>query len=565
MKIKKSRSAAIVRWTGLMLVAWGLLFPGRTMAAGTWTALSSSAPSFVQLMLLLADGTVMAQNVGGNAWYRLSPDIHGSYVNGSWTTLASMHNTRQFYSSAVLRDGRVFVAGAEYGTGSNTAEVYDPVGNTWTLTPVSGQNFIDSISKILPDGRVLIAPVQPNSPGITVIYDPFLNIWSNGGTLVRGGEQQDEASWVKLPDDSILTIDPDTSNCERYIPSLNQWVNDASVRVAMYDILPGYVGEIGAAFLLPNGRAFFLGGTGHTAIYTPSGNSSPGTWVAGPDIPNGQVAADAAGAMMVNGKILCAVSAPLYVNGSGKVVFPPPTSFYEYDYSVGSIGSFTQVSGPTGATDNVQPFIPLMLDLPDGTVLYSHYGSDLYVYAPDGSPLAAGKPTITSITANGNGSYHLTGTGLNGISEGAAYGDDAQMNSNYPLVRVTDGSGNVYYLPTFNWSSTGVRTGNNPVSTEFFAFTGLAAGASYSLVAVANGIASDPVTFYGPVWVDFNSGDPTQIGSFDFPYHTLAQGISAVPTGGTISIKTAGHSPELMTISKPMSIVAFGGLVTLGQ
>ena len=548
-----------------MLVAWGLLFPGRTMAAGTWTALSSSAPSFVQLMLLLADGTVMAQNVGGNAWYRLSPDIHGSYVNGSWTTLASMHNTRQFYSSAVLRDGRVFVAGAEYGTGSNTAEVYDPVGNTWTLTPVSGQNFIDSISKILPDGRVLIAPVQPNSPGITVIYDPFLNIWSNGGTLVRGGEQQDEASWVKLPDDSILTIDPDTSNCERYIPSLNQWVNDASVRVAMYDILPGYVGEIGAAFLLPNGRAFFLGGTGHTAIYTPSGNSSPGTWVAGPDIPNGQVAADAAGAMMVNGKILCVTSAALFVNGSGNVVFPTPASFYEYDYSVGSIGSFTQVSGPTGATDNVQPFIPLMLDLPDGTVLYSHYGSDLYVYAPDGSPLAAGKPTINSITANGNGSFHLTGTGLNGISEGAAYGDDAQMNSNYPLVRVTDGSGNVYYLPTFNWSSTGVRTGNNPVSTEFFAFTGLAAGASYSLVAVANGIASDPVTFYGPVWVDFNSGDPTQIGSFDFPYHTLAQGISAVPTGGTISIKTAGHSPELMTISKPMSIVAFGGLVTLGQ
>ena len=63
-----------------------------------------------------------------------------------------------------------------------------------------------------------------------------------------------------------------------------------------------------------------------------------------------------------------------------------------------------------------------------------------------------------------DGSFHLTGTLLNGISQGAAYGDDAQMDSNYPLVRAADGTGNVYYLRTFNWSSTGVQTGNTVVS-----------------------------------------------------------------------------------------------------
>ena len=83
-----------------------------------------------------------------------------------------------------------------------------------------------------------------------------------------------------------------------------------------------------------------------------------------------------------------------------------------------------------------------MLALPDGHILFSDGGSQLFVYQPSTPPLAAGKPHISSITPNGNGSYHLTGTLLNGISAGAAYGDDVQMDSNYPLVRVTDGSGN---------------------------------------------------------------------------------------------------------------------------
>jgi hypothetical protein len=91
----------------------------------------------------------------------------------------------------------------------------------------------------------------------------------------------------------------------------------------------------------------------------------------------------------------------------------------------------------------------------------------------------------------------LTGTLLNGISEGAAYGDDWQMNCNYPIVRLTDAAGNVYYAYTFNWSSTSIMTGNTPETTEFRLPPGLAAG-TYSLVVVANGNSSAPVSFYTP-------------------------------------------------------------------
>lgn len=479
-----------IRWVTVCLIA---LASQHAKAAGTWLALSNLAPDNIDTMLLLSDGTVMGargQPVG-TAWYRLTPDSHGSYASGTWSALAPMHDTRLYFSSQVLRDGRVFVAGAEYGSGTNSAEVYDPLSNAWTMCPGVAQTaFSDSISMILPNGNVLVAPVFPHSPGGTVIYNPVSNTWSNGPAARNGN--QNEASWVKLPDDSILTIDPFGQNSERYIPALNQWIADAPVPVKIYDNIAF---EIGAGLLLPNGKAFYIGGTGHSAIYTPSGSTNAGSWIAGPDLPNGQSTPDAPAAMMVNGKILWAVS-PIPTTGN---TFPTPTSFYEYDY-ISNV--FTRVGAPGGGlTFSVPPYQQRMLDLPDGTVLFSWSDRQLYNYRPDGSPAITGKPVINSITRNGDGSFHLIGTGLNGISAGAAYGDDAQVDSNYPLVRLSDTNGQIFYGRTFNWSSTGVMTGTNLVTTEFKVPTGLPLG-TYDLVVVANGISSDAVAL---------SLDPLQI------------------------------------------------------
>jgi subtilisin-like proprotein convertase family protein len=472
--------------------------------AGTWTHVTANAPGAVNLMLLLSDGTVMAANNDGNtigsAWYKLTPDIHGSYINGTWTTLASMNDTRLYYSAAVMRDGRVLAAGGEYGSGGARGEVYDPTTNMWTPMPIpvsildpsqtspatgGNQTIYDADSKILANGNVLISPVGPRTAGGTIIFNPTTNSWSTGPTLVRGA-YQDEASWVKLPDQTILTIDPFGTNSERYNPANNSWIDDGIVPNQLYDSF-GF--ELGGGLLLPNGTAFFLGSTGHTAYYQPTGTTSPGTWTAGPDIPNAQGTPDAPAAMMVNGKILC-VTSPVPTSSNH---FPSPTSFWEFDPTT---NTFTSISGPTGATENRSTYTTAMLDLPDGTVLYSHFGADVYVYNPNAAPLAAGKPVVSTITPNCDGSFHLSGTGLNGISEGAVYGDDLQMNSNYPLVRLVNGT-NVYYCRTLNWSSTGVQTGAQTVTTDFRVPASVPNG-TYSLYAVANGIASDPVSFaYG--------------------------------------------------------------------
>jgi subtilase family serine protease len=73
------------------------------------------------------------------------------------------------------------------------------------------------------------------------------------------------------------------------------------------------------------------------------------------------------------------------------------------------------------------------------------------------------------------------------------------------------------------------------------------------------------VSYAGPVFVDFNYTGTTNTGTFDFPFKTLAQGVNTVSNNGTILIRTAGSSPETMTISKPMTIKVIGGPATVGH
>jgi hypothetical protein len=194
--------------------------------------------------------------------------------------------------------------------------------------------------------------------------------------------------------------------------------------------------------------------------------------------------------MMSDGKILCAVSpSPTSANH-----FPSPTSFYEYDYVTNSFASVLAPAG--GSTLNTSTYVLNMVCLPDGKVLFSQQGSTVYyIYTPSGAPLAAAKPVITGIEQDGCGQFRLTGTQFNGICEGASYGDDWQMNTNYPIVRLSNpANGNVYYARSYGWNSTGVMTGSLVTTTKFKLPSNVPAG-SYNLVVTANGVASDPISF----------------------------------------------------------------------
>jgi hypothetical protein len=466
----------------------------RLSAQGTWTPVSALSDYYNSgVMLLLSNGSVMSLSTSGsayygNSWDLLTPDSLGSYTNGTWRVLSDMANTRLYCSSQVLRDGRVYVGGGEYGTGLDNGELYDPVADTWTPAgPLpAGDSIFDSNSEMLPDGRVLQAVARHN-PYVydrgTVIYNPATNSYSNGPECLK---MLGESSLVKLADNSLLYIDWMDTTSERYIPSTNSWIADGHVPVNIFDFT-AY--ETGPAILLPDGRAFVIGGNGNTAYYTPSGSTSPGTWAKGPTVPNGQGCPDASAAVMTNGKILVATSdTPSYMN-----YFPSPMSFYEFDYVT---NTFTRIPGPYGLDTLSGPcFYSHMLSLPDGNMLFSFSNTQQYfIYKPNGTPLTAGKPTIDSIIKINCDTFMATGKLFNGLNEGCYYGDDWQMSTNYPIIRLSNASGAVHYTRTYNWNSTGVMRGNKKDTTFFILPVDLRKG-TYSMEVVANGNPSNKKTF----------------------------------------------------------------------
>jgi hypothetical protein len=239
-------------------------------------------------------------------------------------------------------------------------------------------------------------------------------------------------------------------------------------------------GEIGPAMLRPDGSVFATGSaasgqTAHTAIYRPgAAPGQAGSWMQGPDFPAGEDAGDSSAALLPSGNVLVAG-----VSGA----------LYEFD----GAALRRTVSAPAGS-NGVAVFL---LPLPTGQVLVltPTLTSLALLYTPVGNPLAAWAPTIAAVPASltrGQTST-LTGTQLNGLSQGASYGDELSSATNYPLVRLTNNaSGHVFYCRTHDHSSMGVATGTAPVSTKFDVPAGAETGAAM-LVVIANGIASAPV------------------------------------------------------------------------
>jgi hypothetical protein len=468
--------------------------------SGTWQNLTNQPNFNAGTMLLLTDGSVLCHdepnnNVvsGSNRWYKFSPDQNGSYRNGSWQQLHIGPNSPLYFACSVLRDGRVFIAGGEYN-GSNVqvellaAEIYDPVANTWATigTPAGWTQIGDAPSAVLPDGRVLLGDINGNR---TAIYDPTADSWTAGPT--KEDTRCTEETWVLLPDQTVLAIECDRQpRTEKYVIAANQWVSSGNTPVTLVDTNSD---EVGSALALPDGRAFCIGATSSTALYTlPAIASQPGTWASGPSFPvvaKGKVtgAKDAPACLLPNGRVLCIV-APYNPSQND---WGTPLYVYEFDPAAGTL---TQAPSPSNGSGS--PFSSRLMLLPNGEVLHTNGSTSVALYTPDGAPDPAWKPSITSVpTALHPGqSYVLHGRQINGLSQAVIYGDEGAMATNYPLVRlISTATAEVFYCRTYDHSSMGIQTGA-AVHTTNFTVPGNVPFGSYLLCVVANGIASDSVS-----------------------------------------------------------------------
>ena len=452
----------------------------RHLFAGVWTPLVRSAPTGIaETMMLLSDGNVMVHTGFGasKTWAKLSPDTQGSYANGTYTNLAPMSVGRLYFPSTVLPSGEVFVLGGEFsdlGTYTNHAEIFNPVTNTWrTAAAFPEPTFGDTPTSLLPNGKILAgAPFTDNS----YLYDPQADTWEFAAEKLRADVSVEE-TWVQLPGGNVLSYDLFTNGltAQFYDMATNTWQDTGPVPI---DLRTGT--EIGAALQMADGRIFQVGGNNQTAIYDPLSNS----WQAGPTMPVGIGSDDAPAVALPNGHILFVADRPS---------FSAPSFIFDYDPTNNRLVDVTpgDLRGPT--MTNVQAFITRMLVLPNSHALLSTSSGTIWDYAPDGVPDDTVRPRVESVTSLGSGVYSISGSRLNGYSEGAAYGDDAQMATNYPIVQLTNSAGRVFYGRSFDWQP-GLTTDNSLVTTSFSLPAGLAID-DYELRVIASGISSAPVNF----------------------------------------------------------------------
>jgi hypothetical protein len=455
-------------------------------SAQSLTTLVNQPPAGAGLAFLLTDGTVFCQGANDHNWYKLTPDESGNYVNGTWSQMASFPSGYypDAFSSAVLADGRVVVMGGEYNAGSfvltNKGAIYDPVANTWTALghPKGWPNIGDSPSVVMPDGLYMIGDKLDMD---MAVLDPATLEWKEVGSTGKSDFFAEEG-WTLMPDGTVLTADVlNVPNSERYFPSSQTWVSQGSTIVNLAAPstsgpidYPGGVydppGEIGPAILRPDGTVFATGAstraTAHTAIYQPGATSSAeGTWTVGPNFPDDDNAGDSSAALLTSGNVLV-----LGLSGT----------LYEFDGA-----NLTPTLRPARAA--------YLMVLPTGQVILT--GGTIQVYNSTGAYSPAWAPAIAtfpSAVVRGT-TYAISGTQFNGLSQAAAFGDEFQTATNYPLVRITNNAtGHVFYARTHNHSSMGVATGSKIVSTNFDVPAGMETGAS-SLEVVANGIPSSAV------------------------------------------------------------------------
>ncbi len=491
--------------------------------------------------LLLTDGSVIIQDAGCPDWVRLTPDSSGNYANGTWTQIASLPAgySPLYHSSAVLPDGRVIIEGGEYNYYQGdyfvpiwTAEgaIYDPLANVWTsvapppffdvlettfsppltFPPIFAQTIGDAQSIVLPNGVYMQADCCTKQEAL---LDAKTLTWTPTGAGKY--DINDEEGWNLLPNGEVLTVDayvpvgfpyiPNGTNSELYDYRTGTWHSAGSTIVQLWDsgltcgelqaAPPTPTFEVGPAVLRADGTVFYTGSdtcpteSGNTAIY----DSYNGHWRVGPVFPEIDGVtdiniADGPASWEPNDKVLMQAS-PEY--GS------PPSFFFEWDGR-----QLTQVPGPPNAPIEGS-YVGDMLLLPTGQILFTDdISTDVELYTPTitnedrqfqrkiAPEIVFAPPVVTP-----GGSYQIEGFLFNGVTQGAAYGDDVQASTNYPLVRITNlNTSHVFYSRTHDHSSMAVAS-PDLVSTHFDVPSDQESGLSL-LQVVANGIASPPVLVF---------------------------------------------------------------------
>ena len=239
----------------------------------------------------------------------------------------------------------------------------------------------------------------------------------------------------------MLTVDTGlVPNTEAYDPGTGGWQSAGNTPQSLI-----FDGETGLQVTKQNGTVLAVGAAGPNALYS----SATDTWSAAPTFPviSGQQydEADGPAAVLPDGKVLLMAS-------PGE--FQTPSRFFLFD------GTNLTSTGGTPNQDNLSSYYGFMLMLPSGQVLFNDRVGGLWLYNATGKKVAGSAPVISKVskTLVRGQTYQLNGKQLSGLTQGAAYGDDYQSATNFPLVRIVNiATSHVFYAHTFGFTNTSAQ------------------------------------------------------------------------------------------------------------
>ena len=190
-------------------------------------------------LTVLDDGTVLA--AGGYESSSLdtgvvavnSAEIYDPLAD-TWTpTENSMAVPRYGHTATLLPDGKVLVTGGSNATGLSlsSAEVYDPDTDEWTTVAPMGGVRLGHAATLLPNGKVLVAGgfvrIANQTLASAEIYDPATDTWSSAASL-RTARTSPTATM--LASGTVLVAGGGFWSTELYDPIFDEWFPGPSFR-----------------------------------------------------------------------------------------------------------------------------------------------------------------------------------------------------------------------------------------------------------------------------------------------------------------------------------------------
>jgi hypothetical protein len=397
--------------------------------------------------------------------------------------------------------------------------IYDAASNSWS--PSGTKVYPDSSDEEgwtrTSEGRIvnydLFYSIATNG-AYAEEYNPATGTWSSispsAGTA-KGTIPQlsgtnigyELGASLRLQDGRVLEIGATQHNAT-YNPITNTWAA-ASDTIGTLNGIPSPFGQDdGPAAILPDGHVIFAADAGISG-FTSSGNITAGSavitgipstailqvqWpVNGKGIPGGSqiVRVDSASQVTISNRATATKREDVISWGG---TYSNPTELFDFDPQTNKIVQVTSAL-PDDNLPYEGSFPTRMLILPTGQLLFSDDSAQLWVYTSPGSGNPRLRPLVANVSYVGGGQFKLSGFQLDGQSAGAAYGDDDQMDSNYPIIRMVNLSGDVFYARTFDWSKVSVGDGAGYETVNFTLNPGITPG-DYALIVSGAGLSSFP-------------------------------------------------------------------------